>query len=149
MEICNGFVSKITKDRHQVCNIEGEMIGVSKLSLDTFRVMLAKFASASNRYVNYEYLFVDSTNAIERPYIKFNSLIWGGVDNIHDFEKLKNYIYPRLCRKENPYDKDNLITYLRKIFNDVEVGPDWQIDQIGGMSNKNFKLYFACSWHCF
>lgn len=140
VEVCNGFVSKITKDRHQVCNIEGEMIGVSKLSLETFRVMLAKFASASNRYVNYEYLFVDSTNAIERPYIKFNSLIWGGVDNIHDFEKLKNYIYPRLCRKENPYDKDNLITYLKKIFNDVEVGPDWQIDQIGGMSNKNFKV---------
>ena len=100
VEVCNGFVSKITKDRHQVCNIEGEMIGVSKLSLETFRVMLAKFASASNRYVNYEYLFVDSTNAIERPYI----------------------------------------TYLKKIFNDVEVGPDWQIDQIGGMSNKNFKV---------
>ena len=140
VEVCNGCVCKITKDRHQICNIEGEMIGLSKISLDTYRVMLAKFAGASNRYVNYEYLFVDSTNAVERPYIKFNNLIWGGVDNTGDFEKLKNYIYPRLCRKENPYDKENLMAYLRKIFPDVKVGSSWQVDQIGGMSNKNFKV---------
>ena len=140
VDVCNGCVCKITKDRHQICNIEGEMIGISKLSLDTFRVMLAKFAGASNRYVNYEYLFVDSTDAVERPYIKFNNLIWGGVDSTRDFEKLKNYIYPRLCRKENPYDKENLMVYLRKIFPKVEVGSSWQIEQIGGMSNKNFKV---------
>lgn len=140
VEVRNGFVCKITKDRHQICNIEGEMIGVSKLSLDTYRVMLAKFASASNRYVNYEYLFVDSTDTIERPYIKFNNLIWGGVDNVSDFEQLKNYIYPRLCRKENPYDKGNLFVYLKTIFPEDEIGPSWLIEQIGGMSNKNFKV---------
>lgn len=140
VDVCNGCVCKITKDRHQICNIEGEMIGLSKISLDTYRVMLAKFTGASNRYVNYEYLFVDSTDAVERPYIKFNNLIWGGVDNIRDFEKLKNYIYPRLCRKENPYDKENLMAYLRKIFPKDEVSLSWQIEQIGGMSNKNFKV---------
>ena len=52
VEVCNGCVCKITKDRHQICNIEGEMIGISKLSLDAYRVRLAKFAGASNRYVN-------------------------------------------------------------------------------------------------
>ena len=29
-----GFVTKITKDRHRVCNIEGELIGVLKLSFE-------------------------------------------------------------------------------------------------------------------
>ncbi len=140
VEVHNGFVSKITKDRHQICNIEGEMIGVSKISLDTYRMMLAKYASASNRYVNYEYLLVDCTDTTERPYLKFKNLIWGGVDNVRDFKQLKNYIFPRLCRKENPYDKENLFAYLKKIFPTENIGPSWQIEQIGGMSNKNFKV---------
>jgi len=31
VETKNGFVTKITKDRHRVCNFEGEMIGISRI----------------------------------------------------------------------------------------------------------------------
>ena len=40
METKNGFVTKITKDRHRVCHFEGEMIGASRISLDTFKKMI-------------------------------------------------------------------------------------------------------------
>jgi thiamine kinase-like enzyme len=52
---------------------------------------------------------------------------------------LQNNIYRSLCRKENPFDKENLLSYLIEIFPDDNVS-DVEILQIGGMSNKNFKV---------
>lgn len=136
-----GFVTKITKDRHRVCNIEGEMIGVLKLSDEVYRRMLYAYRSCTNPYINYEYLLMDVTDVLERPVIKFKNIIWGDVDVQTDFKRLKNITYRTLCRKENPFDKDNLIQHLTDIFPNQDVSTA-QIIQIGGMSNKNFKVEF-------
>lgn len=136
-----GFVTKITKDRHRVCNIEGEMVGVLKLSLDIYDRMLSLYKSCTNPYLNYEYLLMDVTNVLERPIIKFKNLIWGDVDTKEDFKHLKNVTYRNLRRKENPFDRDNLILHLTDIFPNQDVSTA-QIIQIGGMSNKNFKVIF-------
>lgn len=136
----NGFVEKVSKDRHQILHVDGEMIGLTKISLLVFRHMCQLYKTASNRRVNYEYLFIDSTREIDRPYIRFKNLIWGEVDNEKDFVKLKNEIYPRLRRKENPYDIENLYSHLRTIFLNTQIDNTWNIEQIGGMSNKNFKV---------
>jgi len=136
-----GFVTKITKDRHRVCNIEGEMIGVLKLSLEVYSRMLNAYNQCTNPYINYEYLLIDVTDVLERPVIKFKNLIWGDVDTQDDFKRLKNITYRTLCRKENPFDKDNLMQHLTDIFGDQDISSA-QIIQIGGMSNKNFKVVF-------
>ena len=106
-----GFVTKITKDRHRVCNIEGELIGVLKLSLEIFDRILNAYRSCTNPYINYEYLLMDVTDVLERPVIKLKNLIWGDVDTQEDFKHLKNITYRKLCRKENPFDKENLLQY--------------------------------------
>ena len=139
IETHSGFVTQITKDRHRVKRFEGEMIGALRLSLSTFRKMVDAWHQAENRNLNYEYVLMDVTNPLDRPCLKFKNLIWGDVDNQANFLKLQNYIYPRLRRKEDPFDHDNLIAHLRQIFpdDDVELA---QIDQIGGLSNKNFKV---------
>lgn len=139
IETKSGFVTKITKDRHRVCNIEGEMIGVLKLSLEIYERMLNAYHSCTNPYINYEYLLMDVTDVLDRPVIKFKNLIWGDVDTQEDFKRLKNITYRKLCRKENPFDKENLMQYLSDIFPKEDVS-DVQIIQIGGMSNKNFKV---------
>ena len=137
------FVTKITKDRHRVCNIEGELIGVLKLSFEVFSRILNAYRSCTNPYINYEYLLMDVTDVLERPVIKFKNLIWGDVDTQEDFKRLKNVTYRKLCRKENPFDKENLLQYLTDIFPGQDVSTA-QIMQIGGMSNKNFKVTFQC-----
>lgn len=142
METKNGFAVKITKDRHRVCNFEGEMIGASRITLDTFRRLIDAWEHASNPYLNYEYLLMDVTEPLDRPVIRFKNLIWGDVDCEEDFKRLKNDIYPRLRRLENPFDHDNLITYLQDIFPDKDVSGA-EITQIGGMSNKNFRVDFG------
>lgn len=139
METKNGFVTKITKDRHQVCHYEGEMIGVSRLSLATFHRLVEAWEQSSNPYLNYEYLLMDVTEPLDRPVIKFRNLIWGDVDCEEDFHHLKNEIYPRLRRCENPFDHENLMMHLRDIFPNEDVSTA-EIIQIGGMSNKNFRV---------
>ena len=136
-----GFVTKITKDRHRVCNIEGELIGVLKLSFEVYHRMLNAYNQCTNPYINYEYLLMDVTDVLERPVIKFKNLIWGDVDTQEDFKHLKNITYRKLCKKENPFDRDNLMQYLSDIFSSQDISSA-QITQIGGMSNKNFKVTF-------
>ena len=136
-----GFVTKITKDRHRVCNIEGEMIGILKLSLSAYQRMLDAYNLCTNPYINYEYILMDVTDVLDRPVLKFKNLIWGDVDTHEDFKRLQNITYRNLCRKENPFDKDNLIQHLTDIFPKQDISSA-QIIQIGGMSNKNFKILF-------
>ena len=141
VETKRDFVTKITKDRHRVCNIEGELIGVMKISIETYSKMLDLFAKSSNPHLNYEYLLMDVTDVVDRPVLRFKNLIWGDVDTYDDFKRLKKDIYRALCRKEDPFDRDNLIDHLSQIFPDEDISAA-QIIQIGGMSNKNFKVIF-------
>ncbi len=139
VETKNGYITKISKDRHRVCHFEGEMIGVSRICLDTYKRMIDAWEHASNPYLNYEYLLMDVTEALERPVLFFKNLIWGDVDCMEDFKKLQNEIYPKLRRRENPYDHDNLMMHLQNIFPEKDVSQA-DITQIGGMSNKNFRV---------
>ena len=141
VETQSGFVTKITKDKHRVTHFEGEMIGVSRISLHTFQKMIEVWKQAENPNLNYEYVLMDVTTPLDRPCLMFKNLIWGDVDNQSNFIKLQNYIFPRLRRKENPFDHDNLIGYLQKIFPDKST-ENIQIESIGGLSNKNFKISF-------
>lgn len=139
VETCNGFVKKISKDRHQMAHFDGEMLGLMRISLATFKRMLGLWDEAKNLALNYEYVFYDVTDTVERPFLYFKNLIWGDVDTKEDFHVLKNYTFRKLQRKENPFDHDNLVAYLQLIF------PDRNLDkvvitQIGGLSNKNFKI---------
>lgn len=140
VETRQGYITKISKDRHQICNFEGELLGIVKISQHVFNRMIAKWQNSNNPYLNYEYLLLDSTDVLDRPFIRFTNLIWGDVDCEDDFNKLCNYIYPKLRRKEDPFDYENLVSYLKTIFPKDQIEGAVHISQIGGMSNKNFKV---------
>ena len=139
VETKSGFVTKISKDRHRITRFEGELLGVSRISLETFDKIMDAWEHSDNPYLNYEYLLMDVTETVERPILKFQNLLWGEVDNKRDFERLKNDIYPKLRRKENPFDKENIISYLSNIFPNRNVS-NATVQKIGGMSNKNFRV---------
>lgn len=139
VETRSNFVTKITKDKHRVCNFEGEMIGVSKICLSTYLKLVDAWEQCSNPYLNYEYLLMDVTDVLDRPVLKLRNLIWGDVDCKDDFKRLKNDIFPKLRRKEDPFDHDNLLMHLATIFPDKDVAKA-EIIKIGGMSNKNFRI---------
>ncbi len=139
VETKSGFITKISKDRHRVCRFEGELLGLSRISIDTFRKLIEEWKLSDNSYLNYEYLLMDVTDVLDRPVLYFKNLIWGEVDNMKDFKRLKNEIYRKLRKKEDPFDKENLLMHLSNIFPNEDVSSA-QITQIGGMSNKNFRV---------
>lgn len=139
VETKNGFVTKITKDRHRVTRFEGEMMGITRISLDTYQKMLQAWETSNNPLLNYEYLLMDVTEPLDRPVIFFKNVIWGDVDCQDDFKHLQNDVYRRLQRKENPFDEENLRHHLSVIFPNEDVSSA-EITQIGGMSNKNFRV---------
>lgn len=141
VETKNGYVIKITKDRHRVINFEGEMMGVTRISYETFQKLIYAWKHSNNPYLNYEYLLMDVTEPLDRPYIHFKNVIWGDVDCKEDFKRLENEIWRSLRRKDNPFDRDNLRNYLSDIFPEKDV-TQAVITQIGGMSNKNFRVDF-------
>lgn len=140
VETDGDFIVKISKDIHQLNRIDGEMVGVSKISLETYKKMLVKWEFNSNLKLNYEYLFLDCTEKYERQYIKIPNLVWCEVDNIVDFVYLKDVLYPRLRRKENPFDYQNIVSHLKTIFPERDFESTLMVEQIGGMTNRNFKV---------
>ena len=142
VETDGDFIVKISKDVHQLNRIDGEMVGVSKISLETYKKMLVKWEFNSNLKLNYEYLFLDCTEKYERQYIKIPDLVWCEVDNAADFAYLKEVLYPKLCRKENPFDYQNIVFHLKTIFPEQNFESTLVVDQIGGMTNRNFKVSF-------
>lgn len=141
VEVEQGYVKKISKDKHQICRISGELLGISKISYATYRRMLEAWQYSNNPQLNYEYLFVDVTSILERPSILFKDLIWGDVDCYDDFVELNNYTFPKLRRKEDPFDYENILMHLSAIFPGRDVVSDLHLKQIGGMSNRN---YYTC-----
>ncbi len=141
IESREGFITKISKDRHRICNYEGELLGISRLSYDTYLAMLNHWERSSNSYLNYEYVLMDVTTPLDRPFLFLKNLIWGDVDCPEDFKHLKEVTYRLLRRKEDPFDKENLLKYLSEIFRGQDISSA-EIIQIGGMSNKNFRVNY-------
>ena len=141
IESRSGFITKISKDKHRICRYEGELLGVSRISLSTYQKMLELWNKSTNSYLNYEHVLMDVTSPLDRPFVFFKNLIWGDVDCPEDFKKLKEVTSRVLRRKEDPFDEENLRNYLTDIFPDKDVAKA-EIIQIGGMSNKNFRVNF-------
>ena len=139
VETKNGFITHITKDRHRVRRFEGELLGISRISFETYRKMLVEWDNSDNPVLKYEYVMMEVTSSLERPVLMFKNLIWGDVDNSKDFLRLKNHTARALIRKENPFDRENLLCYMKEIFHNNDFC-DAEFHQIGGLSNKNFEV---------
>jgi thiamine kinase-like enzyme/choline kinase len=141
IESQSGFITKISKDKHRICNFEGELLGISRITYETYEKMCKLWTDSSNSYLNYEYVLMDVTTPIERPFVFFKNLIWGDVDCQEDFKRLKEVTSRALRRKEDPFDMENIFKCLSDFFPGEDVSSA-EIARIGGMSNKNFRVIF-------
>lgn len=139
VELRNGYLYKISKDIHQFNRIDGEMVGISKLSYEVYTKMLSEFHDNKNPYLNYEYLLLDVARQYNIGHIRINDLVWAEIDTKEHFDHVKNAVYPRLKRKEAEFKKNyiqELVANALSINKEVIVS----IEPFGGMTNKNFKI---------
>lgn len=139
VEIRDGYVYKMSKDIHQFNKIDGEMIGISKISYELFNKMLELFKDNKNPYLNYEYALMDIARDYKVGYIKPDNLVWTEIDIQEHYERAIKYIYPKLKRKEKAIKVNNIKNLLCEVLNISSEVID-KVEPIGGMTNKNFKV---------
>jgi thiamine kinase-like enzyme/choline kinase/predicted transcriptional regulator len=140
VEIRNGYLFKISKDIHQFNHVDGEMIGVSKLSYEVFTKMVEEYKESNkNPYMNYEYMLLDVSRSYNIGYLKMHNLVWGEIDSFKHYETVTKKIYPILKRKEAEFREFQIKSYLMEALdlNDEDIQ---EIQPFGGMTNKNFKV---------
>jgi len=139
VEIQDGYLYKISKDIHQLNRIDGEMVGISKISYEVFMNMLATFRHNQNPYVNYEYLLLDAARLYDVGYAKLPDVVWAEIDTPKQYEVVKNKIYPRLVKKEAEFKERQIKKYVSEALS-ISKDEITDIQPFGGMTNTNFKV---------
>lgn len=139
VEIRDNVIYKISKDIAQVNRIDGEMIGISKISVEFFNKMMDSYKDNKNPYMNYEYMMLDISRTYSLGYVKVDRLLWHEIDNIKHY----NYVVNKLISKIEKKEKLALIQNLKDIVCEcmkINISKVNGIEPIGGMTNKNYKV---------
>lgn len=139
VEIRDNHLYKMSKDIHQFNRIDGEMIGLTKISYKLYKMMLEEFKENVNPYLNYEYVLLDVGRNYNIGYVKIDDLAWGDVDSLKEYEKIKNHLYPTIRRREVAYEINN----IKRIVCEALKVKDEDITEVvpaGGMTNKNYRI---------
>lgn len=140
VETRNGSIFRISKDIHQLSKIDGEFIGLSRISLDTYRDMLVDFKYSQNPYLHYEYVLLNVKTKHNLGYTKIDDLVWTELDTKEDYESLKYYIYPKLQKREVEFREKRIKRLFVEIMDD-KYQIKSNIEKLGGMNNNNYKIY--------
>ena len=139
VQLEGNYLFKMAKDRHQFNRIDGEMIGVTKISYKLFNMMLEEYKNNINPYLNYEYMLLDMSRNYKVNCLKIDDLLWSEVDNQKQYDFLKSQLYPRIKRKDLEFEKES----IKQIVVDVLKINKNNINDVipaGGMTNKNYKI---------
>lgn len=139
VEIKDKHIFKIAKDIAQLNRIDGEMIGVSKLSYELYIKMLEAFKNNKNPYMNYEYMILDISRKYSLGYVKIDNLLWHEIDTVDHLEFVKTKLLKRIVKKEESSKLSNLSQIVSEVMN-VSLEEINSIEPIGGMTNKNYKV---------
>ena len=139
VETRNKRVYKISKDIAQLNKIDGEMIGISKISYDFFKRMLTEYKNNKNPYMNYEYMMLDISRQYSLNYIKIDNLLWHEIDSKDHYDYINTKLLKKIKRKEESLFLESLKDIVCEC---MEVTADEvdNISAIGGMTNSNYKI---------
>ena len=139
VEIRNDYIYRISKDIHQLNKIDGEFIGLSKISLEAYRQMIEDFKYNKNPYFYYEYSLLNIINKHNIGFEKVDDLVWSEIDTVEHYNTLKYMVYPKLKRKEMEVRKK----YVQELLSEVlDIQPQFirNIEKLGGLTNNNYKV---------
>lgn len=139
VEIKDNNIFKISKDICQLNKIDGEMIGVSKISNAFFRKMLEAYEFNQNPHMNYEYMMLDISRQYDLGYLKIDSLLWHEIDTSKHLDYVTQKLMPKIIKKETLLKLQNLRPIICEVLK-ISEEEIQNITPIGGMTNKNYKV---------
>lgn len=115
VEVRDDNLYKISKEKEEIEHIYGELVGISKISIDLYKEMLKQyknFNSKINDYENegyflknenkrskkydYENAIFDAAKKRKVGYLKIDNLIWGEIDDKSHLERIEKIVLPKL-----------------------------------------------------
>lgn len=114
VEVKDDNLYKISKDIKEIGQVYGELVGISKISLDLYKSMIKEYKkfnydiddeyefleykkSPSKKY-DYENAIFDAAKNRKVGYLKIDNLIWGEIDDRNHLERVKRDILPKIER---------------------------------------------------
>lgn len=98
IETSHGCIRNISKDKTRLCQIDGELVGISKISLPLLEQMLeACRQDPGNLQRHYEDLFETVGQTYPVVCEKIDDLIWAEIDDPSHLERVQSTILPRLA----------------------------------------------------
>lgn len=108
VEVKNDNLYKISKNKEEIENVYGELVGISKISLELYKEMLKEYKSFNNliydyknenkrvKKYDYENAIFDVAQKRKVGYLKIENLVWGEIDDKNHLERIKKFILPQL-----------------------------------------------------
>lgn len=133
----DGYLYRISKDKRELKNIQGEMLGIAKISFELLQNIFK--LNIENLSFAYEYAISKCVNKNKIKILKIDSLVWGEIDTKEHLEYVVKKVYPRLLKVEEKEKFDEIekiiIENLKIKKEDIE-----NIEALGGMTNRNYLI---------
>lgn len=141
----DGTIFRISKDIRQMNHIDGEAVGISKITQDLYKQMLEYFQSNTNPMLNYEYVL----EGIGRPHgmtgIRVNDLVWTVIEDEQHYQVVKNRLYPKILRRERRAREQKAKEILARCLR-IDEKEVQEVRAGGGMTNSNFVVKCRREW---
>ncbi|AWZ48184.1 nucleotidyl transferase [Clostridiaceae bacterium 14S0207] len=96
VEVRENSIYKLSKDKHSLNNIYGELVGICKISHKLLDHMMKQYNNNTNSEYHYEYAIEDTTKNYKVGYKKIENLVWGEIDDARHLQRVERYIIPNL-----------------------------------------------------
>jgi len=111
----NGNLVNMSKNKDDLNNLYGELVGISKISLVTFKLLCnwAELYFKKNMKIDYEYALSAISKKTPIVIKKVKDLIWTEIDNEKHLVRALKLIYPKIHEKEKDkvIKNDEIISY--------------------------------------
>lgn len=89
--LCRG-----SKDKSKLKTIYGELVGINKISMELFALMIKEYENSKIAQYHYEDAIIDSAKSVVVGYKKIEDLIWAEIDDEEHLERVNSTILPKL-----------------------------------------------------
>ncbi len=96
----NMFLINMSKKINEINHISGELVGISKVSIKTYKEMcsFAEKKFVSNKMLDYEYAFVEVAKKTTFYIKKIDDYVWCEIDDENHLKRAIDIIYPKILR---------------------------------------------------
>lgn len=97
-----GNLVNMSKDPAELSRIDGELVGISKISVDSFSKMIGLFNENKSlvKKIEYETALIMLARTLPIAVSKIDDLAWTEIDTIEHLKRAKEIIFPRITARD-------------------------------------------------